>query len=193
MTLDNLIVKSKQGDAEAFSELIYEYEKNILNFTYRMLGSHADAEDVTQEVFLKAYRGIKGFDERASFKTWLYKIAANTAYDALRKKKSRKADMHISLYAEGDDGEYELAIEGDGDSPYESLQKKEMQKALNEAVLKLSHEHRAVILLRDMQNLSYEEIASITNQSVGTVKSRISRARHILRKNLEKNKELFYF
>lgn len=187
----NLIEKSKNGDAYAFSELAESYQKKILNFTFRMLGNLEDAEDVTQEVFIKAFRNISKFDGKSSFSTWLYKIASNAATDELRKRKRRGTDKVISLYQEDEDGEYELTVSTDGDEPYEKLQKKDAQKVLLDAIEKLGEEHKNVIIMRDVQNLTYDEIAKITGQSLGTVKSRISRARLILRKILEKNRELF--
>ncbi len=191
MTEEMLIEKSKNGDVEAFEELILTYQKKILNFTYRMLGDIGDAEDVAQEVFLKAYRAISGFDGKSSFSTWIYKIASNTAMDELRKRKRRGTDKNISLYGEDEDGEFELPISDEADAPYTSLRKKEAQKALWRAIEKLNDEYKTVIVLRDIQNISYEEITKVTGLSLGTVKSRISRGRLILRKILEKNRELF--
>ena len=187
LTEEMLIEKSKNGDVEAFEELILTYQKKILNFTYRMLGDAGDAEDVAQEVFLKAYRAISGFDGKSSFSTWIYKIASNTAMDELRKRKRRGADKNISLYSEDEDGEFEIPISDEADAPYTSLRKKEVWRAIE----KLNDEYKTVIVLRDIQNISYEEITKVTGLSLGTVKSRISRGRLILRKILEKNRELF--
>ena len=187
----NLIEKSKNGDVEAFSELILSYEKKILNFTYRMLGNKEDAEDVTQEVFVKAYRAIASFDQKSSFQTWIYKIASNAAMDFLRKRKRRGTDKQVSLYLEDQDGEHELPVSSGADEPYSELRKKEAQKVLFRAIEELGSEQKEAVVMRDVQGLSYDEIAKITGQSLGTVKSRISRARLALRKILEKNKELF--
>ncbi|MBP3337674.1 MAG: sigma-70 family RNA polymerase sigma factor [Clostridia bacterium] len=187
----NLIEKSKKGDADAFSELILAYEKKIISFTYRMLGNTEDAEDAAQEVFVKAYRAISGFDGKSSFKTWLYKIASNVAMDELRKRKRRNSDKTISLYTESEDGEYELPLSSEKDEPFEEARKNELQKVLQNAIGELKDEYRLVVVMRDVQNISYEDIAKTTGLSLGTVKSRISRGRLSLKKILEKNRELF--
>ncbi len=187
----NLIEKSKKGDADAFSELILAYEKKIISFTYRMLGNKEDAEDAAQEVFVKAYRAISGFDGKASFKTWLYKIASNVAMDELRKQKRRNSDKTVSLYSESEDGEYELPLSSEKDEPFEGARKNELQKVLQNAIGELKDEYRLVVVMRDVQNISYEDIAKTTGLSLGTVKSRISRGRLSLKKILEKNRELF--
>lgn len=187
----NLIEKSKKGDADAFSELILAYEKKIISFTYRMLGNTEDAEDAAQEVFVKAYRAISGFDGKSSFKTWLYKIASNVAMDELRKRKRRNSDKTISLYSESEDGEYELPLSSEKDEPFEEARKNELQKVLQNAIGELKDEYRLVVVMRDVQNISYEDIAKTTGLSLGTVKSRISRGRLSLKKILEKNRELF--
>lgn len=187
----NLIEKSKKGDADAFSELILAYEKKIISFTYRMLGNTEDAEDAAQEVFVKAYRAISGFDGKASFKTWLYKIASNVAMDELRKRKRRNSDKTVSLYTESEDGEYELPLSSEKDEPFEEARKNELQKILQNAIGELKEEYRLVVVMRDVQNISYEDIAKTTGLSLGTVKSRISRGRLSLKKILEKNRELF--
>ena len=101
MTEENLIERSKKDDFEAFESLISLYQKPILNFTYRMLGNIEDAEDVTQEVFVKAYKGIKSFDGKSSFKTWLYKIASNAAMDELRKRKRRGSAQSFNCIFSG--------------------------------------------------------------------------------------------
>ena len=187
----NLIEKSKNGDSDAFSELILAYEKMIISFTYRMLGNKEDAEDAAQEVFVKAYRAISGFDGKSSFKTWLYKIASNVAMDELRKRKRRNSDKTVSLYAETDDGEYELPLAGEKDEPFEEARKKELQNVLQKAIGELKDEYKTVVVMRDVQNISYEDIAKVTGLSLGTVKSRISRGRLSLKKILAKNWELF--
>lgn len=186
-----LTEKSKNGDVEAFSLLISAYEKKILNFTYRILSSKEDAEDVTQEVFVKAYRAIASFDNKSSFQTWIYKIAQNAALDFLRKQKRRGGKKNVSLYAEDEDGEYEIPIADKKNEPYSELRKKEAQNALEKAMEELGADQKEVIVLRDIQGFGYDEIAEITGENLGTVKSRISRARLLLRKKLEKNKELF--
>lgn len=187
-----LIEKSKKGDGEAFGELISSYQKKVLNLAYRMLGSVSDAEDAAQEIFIKAFRSLYSFNERSAFSTWLYKVATNVCLDILRKRKRQNGGAMVSINRyNADDDEYELPIGDGAPSPHEEAQKKEAMRALKSALDLLSEEQRAVIVMRDINGLSYEEIADIAGCSLGTVKSRINRSRLALRKLLEKDKELF--
>lgn len=187
-----LIEKSKNGDSQAFEELISSYQKKVLNLAYRMLGSVSDAEDAAQEIFIKVFRSLYSFNEQSAFSTWIYKVATNVCLDILRKRKRQNGGAMISInrYNSQDD-EYELPIEDTAPSPYEEAQKKEAMRALGSALDLLSEEQRAVIVMRDINGLSYEEIADVMECSLGTIKSRINRSRLALRKLLEKDKELF--
>lgn len=191
MSEQELIKRCKSGDSRAFETLIEAYEKKILNYCFRMLGNSADAEDAAQEAFIKMFRFIGSFTEQSSFSTWMYKIASNVCLDWLRKNK-RKNNETISLYQDGDEGEeFALPLEDDSPSPYHKLQQNEAQRALCRALEALGEEQKKVIILRDIQGLSYEEIAQVTGMASGTVKSRINRARLALKKILEKDRELF--
>ncbi len=185
-----LIEKIKKGDTDAFSQLVLIYEKKALNFAYRMLKDLSEAEDATQEAFLRVYHKIHTFYGKSSFSTWFYTILNNICLDILRKKARRKDVISITNSTD-DNQDYELQIEDTADGPYERLQKKDAYSLLEDALTKVSDEHRSVIIMRDINGLEYEEIAKILNVSLGTVKSRISRARLALRKILEENKELF--
>ncbi len=185
-----LIEKIKKGDIDAFSDLVTRYEKKALNFAYRMLKNSEEAEDATQEAFFKVFDKIHTFHGKSSFSTWFYTILNNICLDILRKR-TRRAEVVSISQTSNDDNEYELQIEDTSDGPFEKLQKKDAKILLEQALSKLSNEHRAVIVMRDINDLEYEEIAKILNVSLGTVKSRISRARLALRKILEENKELF--
>ncbi len=188
--MDDLIKKVKSGDLNAFSALVSLHEQKAVNFAYRMLKDTHEAEDAAQEAFLRAFDKINTFRENSTFSTWFFTILNNICLDMLRKR-SRSADT-VSIYKnDSNDDEYELQIEDTSAGPYDALQKKEMQSALEQALTQLSDEHRAVILLRDINDFDYEEIAKALNISLGTVKSRISRARKALRKILEEKKELF--
>lgn len=185
-----LIKKIKSGDIEAFSELVLQYEKRAFNFAYRILKDAHLAEDATQEAFLRVYSKIDTFLGNSSFSTWFYTVLNNICLDILRKKSRQSETLTISQTS-SDDEEYELQIEDKSAGPYESLQKKDAATLLEKAIDLLSVEHRSVIILRDIEGREYDEIAKILKISLGTVKSRLSRARLALRKILEKQKELF--
>ncbi len=186
----SLIKRVKSGDMEAFSELVRAYEKKAFNFTYRMLKDSHLAEDATQEAFLRVFDKIGSFRGNSSFATWFYTILNNICLDILRKK-SRQFDTVSITQADSDNEEYEMQIEDLSPGPYEQLQKKDAMRLLEIALLKVSDEHRNIIILRDINGLEYEEIAKILGISLGTVKSRLSRARLALKKKLEDSKELF--
>lgn len=190
MSDKKLIKRIKSGDMDAFSELVTLYEKKALSFTYRMLKDLSDAEDAAQEAFLRVFDKIDSFRESSSFSTWFYTILNNICLDILRKR-ARSADTVSINQTSSENDEYELQIEDSAPGPYEQLQKATAQELLEEALTKLSDEHRAVIIMRDINGLDYEEIAKVLDVSLGTVKSRISRARLALRKILEENRELF--
>lgn len=184
---------SLEGDTAAFEKLVLLYENKILNYCYRMLGNRADAEDATQEVFVKLFRFLESYTGQSAFSTWLFKIASNVCLDYLRKHKRLRTET-VSLHQQNDEGdEFLLNIKSDAPTPYETAQKNEAQRALETALLNLGEEQRLVIVLRDVEGLSYEEISRITGLNEGTVKSRINRARRALKKLLEKDRELFLF
>ncbi len=191
MSEQNLIKRCQEGEIEAFEQLIADYEKRILNYCFRMMGNPSDAEDAAQEVFVKVFRFIGNFNGQSSFSTWLYRVASNVCLDLLRKAK-RQPQNTVSIHQENDEGEeYLMAIEDPEPNPYERAQLSEAQHVLLDALEQLGEEQKRVIILRDIEGLSYEEIAEITNIAPGTVKSRINRARQNLKKLLEKDKELF--
>jgi len=189
MNESELIKKIKAGDIEAFSEFVDAYEKKAINFALRMLKDEHEAQDATQDAFLKAYDKIHSFRQSSSFSTWFFTILNNVCLDILRKRK--RADIVSINKTNSETDEYEIQIEDTSPGPYESLEKKSAIKVLEDALSKISDEHRAIIILRDINGLEYEEISKILNISLGTVKSRLSRARISLRKVLESNKELF--
>ncbi len=188
--MNDLIKRAKKGDMEAFSLLVSLHEQKAINFAYRMLKDSHEAEDAAQEAFLRAFDKINTFRENSSFSTWFFTILNNICLDILRKRS--KSVTTISIHQEDtNDDEYELQIEDKSFGPYEELQKKEAADILEKALKELSEEHRAVIILRDINDFEYDKIARILGISLGTVKSRLSRARIALSKILEDNKELF--
>lgn len=187
-----LVQKSKKGDVSAFEELIADYRKKVLNHAYRMLGNAEDAEDAAQEIFIRVFRSISHFNEESTFSTWLYKICSNVCLDVLRKRKRQNTAGTVSIQQySSENEEYELPIEDKAPTPYESAQKSEAVRVLEKALEQLGEEQRNVIVMRDINDLPYEQIAEAMNCSLGTVKSRINRSRLALRKLLEKDKELF--
>lgn len=175
-----LVEMAQLGDTVAFGQLIENYERFVFNVVYRMLPNCEDAKDVSQEVFLKAFRYLGKFDGKASFSTWLYRIAVNTSIDQLRKRKGQET---ISMDKEMERNEGTLKKEYVDHAPgvEEQVIAKESMAEIKNAIEKLSSEHRVMITLRDLEGMSYAEIAEITETSLGTVKSRLARARKSLR------------
>ena len=184
----DLIRRAKQGDMLAFEELILQHEKIVYNVALRMMNHSEDARDISQEVFLKAYRNLANFDERSAFSTWLYRITHNTCIDEMRKRKG-KQNYSLEEELENEDGSMQRQIANEGDTPEESLLREEQKSEILQALDTLSEEHKAAIILRDVKGLSYEEISEILELSLGTVKSRISRARNQLKTEILKMRE----
>ncbi len=185
-----LLEKSKKGDVEAFEQLIESYQKKIFNIAFRMTGNYNDAGELTQEVLVRVFRSIKSFREEASLSTWIYRITTNTCLDELRKRKNKKV---ISLEEEikTEDGELRRQIVDAAPSPEELAERNEIKRCVDAAVRQLPDEQRTMIILRDIQGFSYDEISRILKCPQGTVKSRISRARLALRDILKNSGELF--
>lgn len=184
-----LLEKAKSGDINAFEKLVEAYQKKIYNICLRMIGNADDAYDLAQEVLIRIYKSINGFKEQSSLSTWVYRITTNVCLDEIRKRKLKRTvslDQDIRL----DDSEIKREIVSDDPPPDELAEKKEIKKTVASAINLLNEEHRTVIVLRDIQGFSYEEIAKITNCPEGTVKSRINRARQALKIILEKKREL---
>ena len=192
MNLDEktLISKSKAGDRQAFSALVEKYQSKIINMSYGMLSDQEDAYDAAQEVFIKVFRSIDSFEEKSSFSTWIYRITVNVCNDMLRKRQRKISALSLSSTADGDE-EKVLEIKDDAPTPQDTAETNETQLEVRRAISELSDEYKTVITLFDLEGLSYDEISSIINVPVGTVKSRLSRARSALKKNLLKKRELF--
>ena len=184
----DLIRRAKQGDMLAFEELILKHEKIVYNLALRMMNYSEDAKDISQEVFLKAYRSLSNFDERSAFSTWLYRITHNTCIDEMRKRKGKQS-FSLEEELENEEGSMQRQIADEGDTPEESLLRAEQKNEILQALDNLSEEHKAAIVLRDVKGLSYEEIAEILEVTLGTVKSRISRGRNQLKNEILKIRE----
>ena len=170
-----IVRRVQDGDVNAFGDLVAAYEKNVYNLALRMTGSAQDAEDMAQEAFLKAYSSLAGFRGESKFSVWLYRIVANVCLDFLRKKGKRQT---VSLSAEDDDGEdVVLDVPDTAQSPEALLEKKLTRDAVRRGLASLPEDARQILLLREIQGLSYEEIGETLGLEAGTVKSRIFRAR----------------
>ena len=170
-----IVQRVLQGDVNAFEKLVLEYEKAVYGITQRMTGNAEDAADMTQETFIKAYNSLSSFRGDSKFSVWLYRIATNVCLDFLR---SRSRKPTVSLSVEDDDGEeVELDIADESQSPERLLERGLTRDAVRRGLDALSPEYRQILLLREIQGLSYEEIADVLTLEVGTVKSRIFRAR----------------
>jgi len=181
-----LIKKAQQGDSNAFGELIAAYEKFVFNVACRMFGNAQDAEDIAQEALIKAYKNIDKFDFNSSFSTWLYRITTNTCIDEMRKRKGKET---YSIDNEDEETGLSLQIKDTAPDASEKVMQQETVSEVRKAIDKLSEEHKMVIILRDIQDLSYEEVADTLGINVGTVKSRLARARKNLKDIILKDRE----
>jgi RNA polymerase sigma-70 factor (ECF subfamily) len=181
-----LVAEARAGNAEAFTTLVHQYDRNIYRLALNITGHEQDAEDVLQEAFLKAYTHLDRFQGNSRFYTWLVRIAVN---EALMKLRKRRGDRTVSLdepIATGDNDLMPREVEDWGDDPEQRYAKSELQGILNEAIESLEPQFRTVVVLRDVENLSTEETAEILNLSVPAVKSRLLRGRLKLRDRLNR-------
>jgi RNA polymerase sigma factor (sigma-70 family) len=176
-----LVEAAQRGDVESFNALVRLYETRVYNLCYRMLGDAESAADAAQDAFLSAYRNLRGF-RGGSLRSWLLRIATNTCYDALRARKRRPS---VSLEASDDEDEASpLQIADSAETPDDFALRRELAGAIQRGLATLPEDQRAVVILSDIEGLSYEEIADVTGTNLGTVKSRISRGRARLREVL---------
>ncbi len=170
-----IVRKVLQGDVNAFETLVVEYEKSVYAITQRMTGNPEDAADMAQETFIKAYNSLQSFRGDSKFSVWIYRIATNVCLDFLR---SRSRKPTVSLSVEDEEGEEtQLDIADESQSPELLLERGLTRDAVRRGLDTLTPEYRQILLLREIQGLSYEEIAAALDLEVGTVKSRIFRAR----------------
>jgi RNA polymerase sigma-70 factor (ECF subfamily) len=179
-----LLTELQAGSETAFDWLVTHYHVPVYSLILGMLGDASDAADASQEVFLKAFRGIRGFRHGSSLKTWLYRIAIREALNHRRWFK-RHLQKNISIDAEPEEGQGHLEIEDDCASPFEQLATRETQAAVQSALHLIPDVFRIAVILRDLEGFSYEEVAEMLDCSIGTVKSRILRGRRALKEILE--------
>jgi RNA polymerase sigma-70 factor (ECF subfamily) len=189
MSMDeaDLITAAQKGSVDAFNELVLKYQQQVYNLACRIIGDPELAADVTQEAFISAYQHIKGF-RGGVFKSYLLRIVSNRCYDELRRRK-RRPTMSFEDFKELDEEANPLLINGD-EGPEEKAERLEMAHLIQRGIEKLPFDQRLVLLLSDVEGLSYQEIAGIMDIPVGTVKSRLARARGKLRDFLREQKEL---
>lgn len=181
-----LLERSRRGDTQAFDRLVQEHYVLAYNTAYRLLGSADRAEDAILESFTRAYRSLDRFRGEASFSTWLYRIVTNVCLDQLRG--AARVPDSLDQSAEG---ERPREVPDESDNPARSVLQRRRQQVVHQALQRLSSPHRLVLVLYDLNGFSYEEVGRVLDVPVGTVKSRLNRARHALRQELVEDLELF--
>lgn len=184
MTEQELTILARKGDQEAFAQLVRDNERRVYTLALRMCGSPEDALDLAQETFLRAWSALPNFRGGSSFSTWLYRLAYNTTIDFLRKNSLRR-DVSVPL------GEEIPDVPDHAADPQQILEQNERRRALEQGLARLPEHYRSVLVLREVSGLSYQEIAGALKLDLGTVKSRIARARLSLRKILLEDGNFF--
>jgi len=165
------------GDERGFQELVERYETRLLNFVYRTIGDREKAEDLVQEVFIRVYRHLHRFDRSKKFSTWAYTIASNLAKNELRNRSRNPLVLFQAIKRNWEDEDRPLQFEDPGSRPDDLYRKRHLRALVEQSVAQLPEHHRQVFVLRELEGKSYEEIAEITECNLGTVKSRLNRAR----------------
>jgi len=173
-----LVAAHLAGDARAFQELVGRYRARLLNFVNRMIGDRERAEDLVQEAFMRAYRHLHRFDPTKKFSTWIYTIASNLAKNELRNRSRSPLVYYQALRPLGEDDQRPLEFEDSSSRPDDMFHNRYLREMVDATVATLSPHHREVFVLRELEGRSYEEIAELTRCNLGTVKSRLNRARH---------------
>lgn len=186
-----LIRRLQQQDERAFRELVKRYQQPVYGFVYRMLGSREEAEDLAQEVFVTIFKSIGSFRGESQLSTWIYRIATNHCHNRhkyLTRRHQHATQTYDEVTRRGPENgpTPALPLQERMDRPDDVLEGKRLERALQRAMAALDEEHRALVILRDMEGLSYQEIASVTNLAEGTVKSRLHRARMALKDAMER-------
>ena len=186
----SLIDRCKKGDIASFDLLVRHYEKRVFNFAYRLSGNQADAEDVAQEAFIRVFNSIATFRGDANFSTWVFKIVTNVYLDERKRSKAHQT-MPLDEYIELEEDTVSRQIEDTGPTPDVIVQERERDQILQNAIQCLPEYQRAMVVLYHTHSKTYEEIAEIMNLPIGTVKSRLNRARLALKEKLGPLRELF--
>ena len=191
----SVVAELKAGSEAAFSWLITHYNQPVYSLVYRILDDPADAADTTQEVFIKVFRGIKNFHSDSSLKTWIYRIAVNEASNRRRwwfrhKMRETSIEEESERYEEHASAMKDMLVD-EGKSPLENIYDEELHKRVETELKALAEPYRTTVILRDIEELSYEQIAEVMQTTLGTVKSRLVRGREALRKRLERHLPAF--
>lgn len=179
-----LLLRIKEGDTDAFEEIVKLYQQKVCSTIFYMVKNENIVEDLAQEVFIKVYKNINKFNEESSLYTWIYRITMNVCIDEIKKEKKI---TYINPYIETEDGTVEVQLEDESQQVEEILEKKLEKESLIKAIKALPPEQRSLIVLRDIRQFKYMEIAEMLNLNLGTVKSKINRARQFLKELLEKD------
>ncbi len=180
-----LIEATKLGDEDAFAEIISRYRNQITNYLYRFLNDYEEAVDLAQETFVRVYFAIERYHTDYAFSTYIYRIATNLAISEIRKRKRRKLVSLTGLFQFDNEEAQDFNPPDEKSLPDEDLIESEQSRTIAKAIATLPEKYRAPIVLRDVEGKSYEEVAAIMELGLGTTKSRISRARKLLREKLE--------
>ncbi|MBK5259273.1 MAG: sigma-70 family RNA polymerase sigma factor [Thermoanaerobaculia bacterium] len=180
-----LVERILGGDRDRFTELVARYQKRVINYVYRITHRYEDAHDLAQDIFVKVYLALDRYDPKYQFSTWLFRIAQNSAIDALRKKSISEVSLTRQASGDDDGGPKEREFPDGGISPYRALKNKQLSAAIDTAVAKLPADYRELIQLRHFAEMSYEEIASMKKLPLGTVKNKLFRARNLLKDALD--------
>ncbi len=178
---ENIIARARRGDADAFEQLVVAYRDQVFRLALRMCGNEADADEVAQEAFLSAWKALPNFRGDSQFSTWLYQLTSHAAIDLMRREKRQIAAEDIT----------EVSAPDPGPSPQQQAERSETRQAVRDAMGQLSPEYRQIVVLRFLQELSYEEIGAVLKLPPGTVKSRLNRAKSQLKDILSKSGNLF--
>ena len=183
-----LVSFCKKGNVDAFEELVRKHQKKMLNIAFRMIGNYEDACEIVQDAFVSAYKAIRHFEEKAKFSTWLYAIVVNLSRNRINQLKIQGSREAFSMDdpVSTDSGELAVELASSEPSVLERLEKKDVQQKVQECINALDNEFREVIILRDLQGFSYDDISDMLKMPDGTVKSRIFRAREMLRDCLKR-------
>ena len=189
-----IVAELKAGSEDAFEWLIAHYNQPVYSLVYRMLDDPSDAADTTQEVFIKVFRGIKNFNADSSLKTWIYRIALHEASNHRRwwfRHKVQETSIEPPVGEEGRSLSVKDRLVDEGKSPLDSVYDEELRARVETELKALAEPYRTTVILRDLEELSYEQIAEVMQTSLGTVKSRLVRGREALRRRLERHLESF--